>query len=495
MGDELSANSTEQGNVAFSGTDLVDHLPAADRSKPAALDLDMVAKTRAAGIGAMIPFTLNDYVASKDHESMSFAEKWTPAGGQRDLWFDRNHPVTTGAIPAEPRLDDGAVYADQHFAYLKAKLGDIYAAGATRVIVGTDNEPDTYHENYPFLQAGAGAAINRNGVGVGTLVDGLSSRGPGSSLREAREGARPERVRRRSGPLPLLRLHDLGGDDEAGLLRQRRREVAHRRFSRGGEDRERERREATHRRLGLPLVRAGRGRWSAHRVCRCERVDGGADLNSPRGFWDDAYDENAWYTDGDHTNGPAMILRRAQDHLAAHYAGTPVGVSEYWPGGCNTIYSGLGVVDTLGIFQRMNVALGAMWPDCEGPASELRYAYGAFRLVRNADGNGLKFASRFVPVTNPATAAVEKAERALSSVYAGSDGKESITALIVNKKDTSRRFALRAWHSAPLRTVDIYRIYAASPNPVLVRTDTLTKRNAYLHAAPAFSATLLVFEN
>ena len=140
----------------------------------------MVAKTRAAGIGAMIPFTLNDYVASKDHESMSFAEKWTPAGGQRDLWFDRNHPVTTGAIPAEPRLDDGAVYADQHFAYLKAKLGDIYAAGATRVIVGTDNEPDTYHENYPFLQAGAGAAINRNGVGVGTLVDGLSSRGPGS---------------------------------------------------------------------------------------------------------------------------------------------------------------------------------------------------------------------------------------------------------------------------------------------------------------------------
>ena len=218
-------------------------------------------------------------------------------------------------------------------------------------------------------------------------------------------------------------------------------------------------------------------------------------LNSPRGFWDDAYDENAWYTDGDHTNGPAMILRRAQDHLAAHYAGTPVGVSEYWPGGCNTIYSGLGVVDTLGIFQRMNVALGAMWPDCEGPASELRYAYGAFRLVRNADGNGLKFASTFVPVTNPATAAVEKAELALSSVYAGSDGKESITALIVNKKDTSRRFALRAWHSAPLRTVDIYRIYAASPNPVHVRTDTLTKRNAYLHAAPAFSATLLVFEN
>lgn len=48
------------GNVANSGTDLVDHLPAADRAKPAALDLDMSTRTRAAGVGAMIPFTLND---------------------------------------------------------------------------------------------------------------------------------------------------------------------------------------------------------------------------------------------------------------------------------------------------------------------------------------------------------------------------------------------------------------------------------------------------
>ena len=39
------------------------------------------------------------------------------------------------------------------------------------------------------------------------------------------------------------------------------------------------------------------------------------------------------------------------------------------------------------------------------------------------------------------------------------------------------------------------RMYASNPNPVFVGTDTLSKLDAYLHAAPAFSATLLVFKN
>jgi hypothetical protein len=50
-------------------------------------------------------------------------------------------------------------------------------------------------------------------------------------------------------------------------------------------------------------------------------------------------------------------------------------------------------------------------------------------------------------------------------------------------------------NAAPLSTVTIYRIDAADPSPYLVNTLPVTLYNAYPYAAPALSASMLVFES
>ena len=509
----LSTDSTEEGPVtSTSDYELLPNgITGAARTHPAALDIDMITRTRAANIGAMIPFVLNDYVAKIAADVIPWTT-WTAKAGQRTGFYDRNLIGTTAwAANDEPALGDGVVYTDEHFAYLRSHIAaDIYAPGPQRVLVAIDNEPDIYAGNYPYLQAGSGAnlhpqAANKSNV-VGTLVDGnqflnekflpfakrvkdldpnafivgpthyhydgfttwnvtmnaYSDKGDGKwFMEDFLKAVKTESDREGRRLLDVWDFHWYpqgtppdAPDDSAYYAEY----INPNNFS------------------------------ATSRPTKAEAIDW--ILQSPRSFWDDTYDENAWYTDADHTNGPAHILTRVQQRIDASYPGTPIGVSEYWPGGGGTIYNGLGVADILGIFQRMNVGLGAMWPD-----GDVTYAYGAFRLLRNADGNGLKFASTYVPVTNPATAAIEKAERARSSAYAASDDATKMTVLVINKTAAARRFALRAKHSSLLKTVTAYRIVEGQPVPVAQPADTLTKKNAYLYAAPAFSATLLVFEN
>jgi hypothetical protein len=70
---------------------------------------------------------------------------------------------------------------------------------------------------------------------------------------------------------------------------------------------------------------------------------------------------------------------------------------------------------------------------------------------------------------------------------------EATTVLVVNKKPAPRTIALRAYHSAELKKVRVYRIDSEHPDPTLAAEASLAKLNAYLYSAPPLSATMLVF--
>ena len=125
--------------------------------------------------------------------------------------------------------------------------------------------------------------------------------------------------------------------------------------------------------------------------------------------------------------------------------------------------------------------MAAMWPH----SCDLTFAFGGFKLVRNADGNGLRFADTVVRVEHP--------EKVASSLYAGSDDAGRVTVLVVNKGNADRTFGVRLFNATRLASVDIYRVDTVHPNPLHAATASLTKTNAYAYRAPAMSATLLVF--
>jgi hypothetical protein len=183
-------------------------------------------------------------------------------------------------------------------------------------------------------------------------------------------------------------------------------------------------------------------------------------VQGPRSYWDPTYDEQSWIT-RDHLRAPANILNRLQARIDAYYPGTKLGVTEYFPGGRGHIASGLAVADTLGVFARQGLHMAALWPH----PGNVSHAYGAIKLLRNPTNAAAIGATRF--------------------------GDTLVR--VVNKTNATRRFGLRAFHSANLGTFEAYRIDQASPNPYLAAQGALSKRNAYAYAAPPMTATLLVF--
>ena len=204
-------------------------------------------------------------------------------------------------------------------------------------------------------------------------------------------------------------------------------------------------------------------------------------MQGPRSYWDQPLRRAVVDHQGPHSSAPPTSSARLHERIAKDYPGTGLGVSEYFPGGCAHIASGLAVADTLGVFARMGVRLAALWQAC----ARLEYAFGGLELFRNADGRGLRFAGHAVAVEHP--------ERAQSSVYAGSDDRRRVTVVVINKTASTRRFGLRLFHAARLRKVAIYRIDARHASPASAGTTRLSERNAFAYTAPALSAALLVF--
>jgi hypothetical protein len=457
-----------------------------DPSAPAGQDLARLVKNRAAGRATMVPFVLGDYVSGPVSANIPYDQ----AGFDRAQYFVRVKLVKPTAFASTPDLGDGVVYTDEHLAFMQSKFADdITAPGPGRLIVGIDNEPDIYDVNFPMLQEGTGGPLfAANGKQIGTRVTGSEfTQRVITFATRVRQLAPDAKIvgpshyhfdgftmwHQLTSPVWSDKGHWYMDDFLAAV--QAASNVAGTRLLDTWDFHW----------YPQPLF-GGTYVWDlddARRPMTPAEID--AVLQGPRSYWDPTYDEVSWITAAAHLSGPSKILTRVRAHLDAGYPGTKLGVSEYFPGGRNHVSSGLATVDTLGVFQRMGVDLAAIWP--VGDASGLAYAFGGIELVRNADGNGLRYADTAVRVEHP--------EVVESSVYAGCDSPDRVTVLIVNKTNAPRRFGLRAYDAAALAHVDVYRIDAAHASPYLAQADALTKYNAYAYTAPAMSAAMLVFRS
>jgi hypothetical protein len=379
-------------------------------------------------------------------------------------------------------LGDGVVYTDENLDFLRRQFGgDVYEPGPTQVMVGSDNEPDLYAFNFPMLQRGSGKPLYMGGVQVGNAL--TPAEFTDRFVKFATRVKDLEPLATIVGPdhyhydgWTTFNQYDTGYTDDGRWYMDDFLATV------------RAASEAQGRRLlhtwdfhWYPQrVFSGTFTWAlddAKRPMTADEIE--AVVQGPRSYWDPDWDEHSWITD-DHLKGPAYILTRLFDRLAKGYPGTTLGVTEYFPGGCSHVSSALGVVDTLGVFGRMGVHLAAMWPH----TCDLGFAFGGFRLVRNADGAGLRFDGTSVAVEHP-----EKVE---SSVYAASDAWPRVTVLVVNKTDAPRKFGLRLFHPE-LASVEVRRVDASHVVPALVEDTKLSKTNAYAYDAPPKSAALLVF--
>ena len=453
---------------------------------PAAQDLALLAQHRPSGRAVMVPFVLQDWVSGPQGGIGS----WNSAGWNRSQYFKRVGFVKPTPFSASPDLNDGMVYTDEHLAYMRAQYApaDVTAPGPGQLIVGIDNEPDLYPYNFPMLQSGTGAAIVNNGVTVGTRVKSQEF-----TQRVIDFATKVKTMAPTANIVGPSHYHFDGWTTWWGENQQQYANAPSARWYM--EDFL----------AGIKTASEAQGKrlldtWDFHwypqgtsngtyvwnldnavRTMTAAEID--QVVQGSRGYWDPTYDENSWITEPWHLGGPTAIIPRLQTRIAANYPGTKIGVTEYNPGGRNHVSSGLGVADSLGVFQRLGVEIAAFWP--VGNNAALAHAYGGLKLLRNADGAGLKYASTDVKVEHP--------EVAQTSVYAGMDTPNLVTVLVINKTNATRTVGVRAFNSTRLTTVDVYRIDAAHPSPFLAQQAAVTKINAYGYAAPPLSATMLVF--
>jgi hypothetical protein len=465
--------ATDFGNDMYLASEL------ASPNAPGELDRALVAANRAAGRGTMIPFVMNEYVAGPIAADVPYD---TP-GWDIGRYFRRVELVKPTPFAATPALDDGVVYTDEHIDFLRRRFpDDIYAPGPTQVMIGTDNEPDLFGFNFPMLQRGGGAPLYAaNGVEIGRRITGTEF-----TAKFVTFATRVRQIAKDAQIVGPDHYHYDGWTTWHATMNE---------YTDAGRwymDDFLETVRAASEAVGTRLLDTWDFHWYPQRIfdgtftwaldhaarpMTADEIE--AVLQGPRSYWDHDYDEQSWITN-DHLFGPAFILERLANRIARGYPGTKLGVTEYFPGGCAHVSSGLATVESLGVFGRMGIHVAAMWPH----TCDLRYAFGGFKLVRNADNRGLRFADTSVRVDHP-----EKVE---SGVYAAGDD-ELVTVLVVNKTNAPRSFGLRIFDAMPLEHVDVYRIDADHPNPYLAAQETLTKTNAYAYAAPPLSAALLVF--
>jgi len=195
-------------------------------------------------------------------------------------------------------------------------------------------------------------------------------------------------------------------------------------------------------------------------------------LRSTRGLWDPTYKDESWIAT------PIYLIPRLQSWIAANYPGTRIGVTEWNFGADDHINGGLTAADVLGIYGRENVYLANYWayPPKNGPA------YQAFKLFRNADGQGQGFGD--------VACAASSADQAKLSCYAATDSRTGeLTLMLINKMSKATVTAPLALQGfVPAGTVKMWRCAADNPRGITAFPAAAWKRTLIL---PPQSMTLL----
>lgn len=215
-----------------------------------------------------------------------------------------------------------------------------------------------------------------------------------------------------------------------------------------------------------------------------------ARLQAPRSLWDSTFHEHTWVTDA--AGGPIRLLPRLRETIARHYPGTKVAITEYYYGRGGDISGGIAQADVLGIFGREGVFAAALWPQAGVRAKPYggdgrkayAFAFAAFRMYRDFDGNGGRFGDQGVAATTSDVAA--------SSVYASRDSAGRLVLVAINKTDgpLPATIALRGG-TRPARTL-AYVLTAASPTPARGTDPRSAPDGTVRYTMPAMSVSTLV---
>jgi hypothetical protein len=139
-------------------------------------------------------------------------------------------------------------------------------------------------------------------------------------------------------------------------------------------------------------------------------------IRSTRSLWDPTYTDESWI------GKPIVLIPLLQDWIAQGYPGTKIGITEWNFGGDKDISGALAVAETLGVYGRGDVYLANYWayPPKDSPS------YLAFKLFRNADGQGHGFGDQ--------SFRARSSKPELVSCYAATDTRtKSLTLLLINK--------------------------------------------------------------
>jgi|YNPMSStandDraft_2_1061718.scaffolds.fasta_scaffold03633_3 mannan endo-1,4-beta-mannosidase len=118
-----------------------------------------------------------------------------------------------------------------------------------------------------------------------------------------------------------------------------------------------------------------------------------ARMQAPRSFWDKDYTEDSWI--GTWYKAYLPLLPRLQFSIQTYYTDTKLAITEFSFGAENHISGGVAIADVLGIFGKYGVYFASFYPLEENSD----YVWAAYRLYRNADGNGLAFGNISVQAT------------------------------------------------------------------------------------------------
>jgi hypothetical protein len=197
-------------------------------------------------------------------------------------------------------------------------------------------------------------------------------------------------------------------------------------------------------------------------------------VRSTRALWDPAYKDESWIAE------PVRLLPRMRAWIDEHYPGTKLGLTE-WNWGADTTPAGaVAIAECLGVFGREGLSLANYWTSPPVGSS----GYHAFKLYRNADGQGIGFGDLSVRSTSSATTEV--------SCFASVDRKTGQPALILINKtpDRDAQITLHIKHSRPLTSASLWRTGPGDPT-IRRLQDVGMSGDLLTLTAPKYSLTLI----
>lgn len=183
-------------------------------------------------------------------------------------------------------------------------------------------------------------------------------------------------------------------------------------------------------------------------------------LRTTRSLWDPTYADESWIND------PVMLIPRLKAWVAAEYAGTRIGITEYNMGGGNSISAGLAEADVLGIFGREGIYLATYWtaPKQGSPA------WFAFRMYRDADTSHHGFGATSIRATSssPTTvSAFASKEPGWVDVMLVNNDLQSGHDLQIDLKGNSASGAVRRFQYSSANASAIERLTDMAPSATL----------------------------